>query len=136
MTEKETKLLYGKRILLAEDCDISAALIAELFCRQGILVNRAENGIMALEAMKKSAYGEYKLILMDINMPKMNGLDAAFAIRQLERPDAARIPIIGISADYPCQNESAEAASYGITDLIPKPIDKDGLCKIQNYMLS
>ena len=136
MTKKENTPLSGKRILLAEDSEISASLISALFRQQGVLVDWVENGALALEAMKKSAYGEYKMILMDINMPEMNGLEAAAAIRQLERPDASRTPILGFSADSPYRYKPEEAAAYGITDIIAKPIDKDGLRKIRKHLLS
>ena len=136
MTEMDEKSLCGKRILLAEDNDISAALISEMFRQYGVLIDRAENGLSALETMRKSAYGEYKTILMDINMPKMNGLESAGAIRRLGRPDAAHIPIIGITADYPYQNSKDEAAAHGITDFIPKPINSAGFFKIRNYLLA
>lgn len=136
MADTNKQFSSEKRILLAEDNDISASLITELFRADGISVDRAENGLAALEAIKNSAYGAYKMILMDINMPKLNGLEAASAIRRLGRPDTACIPIIGITADYPYQNKTEEDRFHGITDFIAKPIDRNSFRKIKDYLFS
>lgn len=116
----------GVKILLAEDNDLNAEIAIELLRMQGAVVTRAENGREALELFKQSARGEIRAILMDIQMPEMNGLEATAAIRALSRPDAAAVPIIAMTANaFREDRETAMAA--GMNGFVPKPIDVNAL---------
>lgn len=116
----------GAEILLAEDNDLNAEIAMELLQMQGAAVTRAENGREALELFKQSAPGEIKAILMDIQMPEMNGLEATAAIRRLPRPDAATVPIIAMTANaFREDRDSAMAA--GMDGFVPKPVDVNAL---------
>ena len=85
-----------------------------------------ENGVQAVDAFKKSGVGYFGLFLTDILMPEMDGYEASRRIRSLDRPDAATMPIIAVSANsFPEDAERSEAA--GITAYIRKPIDPNKL---------
>lgn len=112
----------GAEILLAEDNDLNAEIAMELLRMQGAVVTRAENGREALELFKQSAQGKIKAILMDIQMPEMNGLEATAAIRGLSRPDAATVPIIAMTANA-FQEDKESAMAAGMNGFVPKPID-------------
>ena len=114
--------LNGKRILLAEDNDINREIAIELLNMKNVEVDAVENGKRALEAFEASAPGDYDLILMDIQMPVMNGYDAAAAIRALDRQDARTIPICALTADA-FAADAARARSMGMNEHISKPID-------------
>lgn len=116
----------GAEILLAEDNDLNAEIAMELLRMQGAVVTRAENGREALELFKQSAQGEIKAILMDIQMPEMNGLEATAAIRALPRPDAATVPIIAMTANA-FQEDKESAMAAGMNGFVPKPIDVTAL---------
>ena len=88
-----------KRILLAEDNDINAEICLSVLNAKGAFVERVENGQVAVETFKKHAEHYYDLILMDIQMPEMNGYEATQAIRSLNREDSQSIPIFALSAD-------------------------------------
>lgn len=120
--------LDGKRVLLAEDNDINREIAIELLQMQGVIVESVENGKQAVEAFKKSEPGEYDAILMDIQMPVMNGYDAVIAIRALERSDARKIPIIALTANA-FTVDAAKARSVGMNDHVAKPIDIEYLIK-------
>ena len=92
--EKQKAELKGKHILLAEDIMINAEIIKEILSVRETEIDHAENGRIALEMFEKSPAGYYDAILMDVRMPEMDGLEAAAAIRALDRPDAGTIPII------------------------------------------
>lgn len=131
---KETSL-HGVTILLAEDNDLNAEIAIELLQTQGAVVCRAENGKQALEMFEESPVGNFQIILMDIMMPEMNGLEAATAIRALARPDAKTIPIVAMTANTFKENvESAQEA--GMTGFVPKPIDITNLYEELNRALS
>lgn len=118
--------LQGAHILLAEDNEINAEIAAGLLEEQGAKITWVENGHKAVQAFSDSAAGEFQAVLMDIQMPVMDGLAAAKAIRTLERPDAARIPIIAMTANT-FQEDRDAAAAAGMTGFIPKPLDKEYL---------
>lgn len=115
-------MLRAVRILLAEDNDLNAEIATELLEAQGAQVTRTENGQSALTLFQQSDPDTYQLILMDIMMPQMNGLESTKAIRALARPDAQTIPIIAMTANtFKEDMESALAA--GMNDFVPKPVD-------------
>jgi len=109
------EMLKEVRILLAEDNDLNAEIALQLLELKGAVVSRCENGRLAVERFKESDPGEFQVILMDIQMPEMNGLEATRAIRAMDRPDAAAIPIIAMTANVFKEDVDA-AMEAGPTD--------------------
>ena len=114
--------LQGLHILVAEDIDINWEIISSLLSMFGITSDRAENGRICVDMMRTAEEGAYALIFMDIQMPEMNGLNAARAIRKLENPWAASIPIVAMTADAFSENIT-ECLDAGMNGHISKPID-------------
>ena len=114
--------LKGKRILLVEDNAINMEIAEELLSTQGFLVETAENGSLALEKVAQSQPGYYDLILMDIQMPVMDGHEAARRIRQFADRRLARIPIIALSANAFAEDYQ-KSMDAGMNAHFPKPID-------------
>jgi len=111
----------GKTILLAEDIEINRTLIALFLEETKVAIDEAENGCAAVE-MFKAAPDKYKVILMDIQMPQLDGLSATRQIRASGLPNAQTIPIIAMTGD--AQKEDAElSAQAGMNGHIVKPID-------------
>lgn len=123
---KSKKSLNGLHVLLAEDNDINAEIAEELLKMQNITVVRAVDGQQAASLFAQSGVGEYDLILMDINMPVMNGLEASRKIRGMSRRDALKVPILAMTANT-FQEDREEAACAGMTDFLPKPFDAEQL---------
>ena len=114
--------LKGCKILVAEDNEINMEIVTELLQMKGIEVIQAWNGREAVEAFAKSAVGEISMILMDMQMPEMDGCEAAQAIRSLDRGDAASVPIIAVTANAFTEDISATMAA-GMNAHISKPIN-------------
>ena len=114
------------RILMAEDNQINAMVAVEVLQEKGAQVDVAENGQRAVDAFSSHPAGYYDLILMDIQMPVMDGHTAARTIRGLDRPDAARIPIYALSADAFVEDERLSRES-GMNGHLTKPIDYEML---------
>ena len=114
--------LKGLNILVAEDIEINWMIISGMLSMIGITSEQAENGRICVEKMRTAADGTYDLIFMDVQMPVMNGLDAARAIRQLENPRAASIPIVAMTAEAFSENVT-ECLDAGMNGHIAKPID-------------
>ena len=114
--------LQGLHILVAEDNDINWEIISAMLSMFGITTERAENGRVCVDMMRAAAEGSYTLIFMDIQMPEMNGLDATRAIRKLEDPWAASIPIVAMTADAFSENVT-ECLEAGMNGHIAKPVD-------------
>ena len=112
----------GKRILLAEDNDLNAEISMELLKIQGAEVCRAVDGAEAVEIFGKSRPGEFQAVLMDIQMPVMDGLTACRRIRGLSHPDALTIPIVAMTANSFKEDEDA-ALEAGMNDFLTKPVD-------------
>ncbi len=114
--------LNGKSILVAEDHAINQLIIMRLLEKQGARVTLAKDGMEVFEKFKSSAENEYDYIFMDIQMPLMNGYEAAAAIRECAHSQAKTIPIIEMSANvFPEQH--ARALSYGMNGCVSKPVD-------------
>ena len=92
-------IFQDTKILLAEDNDINAEIACEILEMSGFEVDVACNGMEALERYRNSSLGYYDLILMDIQMPEMNGYDTTVAIRSLNRKDAKEVPILAMTAN-------------------------------------
>ena len=129
------KLLEGIPSLMAEDNDLNADIAAQLLEIQGAKVSRSVNGRQAVEMFSESRPGEFRVILMDIQMPEMNGLDAARAIRSLDRPDAADIPIVAMTANTFTEDVD-EAMAAGMNEFIPKPLDVNYLYRLLRELLN
>lgn len=114
--------IEGCRLLLVEDNDLNAEIAATLLEDDGACVSIAGDGAQALEAFAKSPAGTFDAILMDVMMPKMDGLAATRAIRALDRPDAARIPIIAMTGKA-FQEDVQECLDAGMNAHLAKPID-------------
>ena len=112
----------GLHVLLAEDNDLNAEIACELLSEAGLVVDRAEDGAEALAAFEASPVGHFDAILMDVQMPNMNGYEATRRIRALDRKDAEVIPVIAMSANAFAEDVSASLAS-GMDAHLSKPID-------------
>ena len=122
----DQKCLCGTRILLTEDNDLNAEIAVELLQEEGCTVDRAKDGVECVDMLEKAANGTYQLILMDIQMPVMNGYDAARKIRGLDDPQKANIPIIAMTANA-FTEDSQVALDAGMNDHIAKPINMNVL---------
>ena len=120
--------LEGMRFLAAEDNEINAEILSELFSLEGASCEVMPNGQLAVERFCQSEPGEFDAILMDVQMPVMNGHQAARAIRALEREDAGTIPIIAMTANAFVEDEKA-ALEAGMDAHVPKPLDMELLKK-------
>ena len=120
--------LKGKRVLMAEDNEINALVAKQIMEKAGIIVETAFNGAVALQKFKNSEAGYYDLILMDVRMPVMDGLQTTAEIRKLKRIDAERIPIIAMTADAFTEDVAA-ALDVGMNGHIAKPIELEVLYK-------
>ena len=130
----DQKCLCGTRILLTEDNDLNAEIATELLQEEGCTVDRAKDGVECVDMLEKAANGTYQLILMDIQMPVMNGYDAAKKIRRMEDPQKAGIPIIAMTANAFSEDKQA-ALDVGMNDHIAKPINMNILVPtIQKYL--
>lgn len=118
----DQKCLCGTRILLTEDNDLNAEIATELLQEEGCTVDRAKDGVECVDMLEKAANGTYQLILMDIQMPVMNGYDAAKKIRRMDDPQKAGIPIIAMTANAFSEDRQA-ALDVGMNDHIAKPIN-------------
>lgn len=110
------------RILLVEDNEINREIETELLERMGFLIDPAENGRIALEKVERSSPGDYDLIIMDLQMPVMDGWQASEAIRKLPDPNLSNIPIIALSANTMI-SDRRRALESGIDFFLPKPLD-------------
>ncbi len=113
--------LKGKRILLCEDHPLNADIAVRLLERQGMQVTVAKNGKIGVEIFQKSTPDFFQLVLMDVRMPIMDGLEATKAMRASARDDARRIPIVGMSANA-YDEDFQRAREAGMNDYIAKPV--------------
>ena len=130
----DKKSLSGTKILLAEDNDLNAEIAVELLQEEGCTVDRAKDGVECVDMLEKAANGTYQLILMDIQMPVMNGYDAAKKIRRMDDLPKADIPIIAMTANAFSEDKQA-ALDAGMNDHVAKPINRNILVPtIQKYL--
>ena len=123
------KSIKGLHILLAEDNELNMEIAEFVLQNGGADVTKAWNGQEAVELFRKSAYGEFDAILMDIMMPVMNGYEAAKMIRSLDREDAKTIPIIAMTANA-FMEDRLKAKEAGMNEHIVKPLDVELLIKV------
>ena len=133
-TSSDKKSLCGVKILLTEDNDLNAEIATELLQEEGCTVDRAKDGVECVDMLEKAANGTYQLILMDIQMPVMNGYDAATKIRRMDDPQKADIPIIAMTANAFSEDKQA-ALDAGMNDHVAKPINMNILVPtIRKYL--
>ena len=124
--EVDNKTLVGKHILLAEDNDLNAEIAITILERAGLQVDRVENGVECVNKVIENPYGAYDLILMDIQMPKMDGYKATKEIRSLQDQDKASIAIVAMTANA-FEEDKKKAFDVGMDGHIAKPINIEDL---------
>ena len=121
-----TEILEGRNILIAEDNNLNAEIAEAILERAGLKTERVENGIQCVNRIMEMPTGTYDMILMDIQMPQMDGYKATQAIRNLPDKDKACIPIIAMTANA-FEEDKREAIAAGMNGHIAKPIQVDKL---------
>ena len=124
--ETYSEILKDRKILLAEDNDLNAEIAEAILERAGLKTERVEDGIQCVNKIEKMPAGTYDMILMDIQMPKMNGYKATQAIRRLPDKDKAYIPIVAMTANA-FEEDKRDAFAAGMNGHIAKPIQVDKL---------
>lgn len=134
-TETKPERPYsGHRVLLVEDNELNREIAMELLSSTGAEIDTAENGKIAVEKVMASPEGHYQLIFMDMQMPVMNGCDAAMAIRVLERGDTKTLPIIAMTANA-FADDRQRTREAGMNEHLAKPIDIEQLYQILHKFL-
>ncbi len=121
-TAVDPNTFAGKRILLAEDNDLNAEIATEILGEAGFAVERAEDGIICVDMLNKHGIGYYDLVLMDVQMPNMDGIKATTVIRQLPDRAKAEIPIVAMTANA-FEEDRKKCFKAGMNGFISKPID-------------
>ena len=129
LEKEEENDLEGMYFLAAEDNEINAEILREILSMENAGVEIVENGKLAVERFANSSENEFDAILMDVQMPVMNGYDATRAIRALEREDALEIPIIAMTANAFAEDEK-EALNAGMNVHLAKPINVELLKQV------
>ena len=127
--------IAGKRILMAEDNDLNAEIATELLEKEGLLIERVSDGAACIRKLEEAEAGYYDLILMDIQMPVMDGYQAARAIRQMSDQEKAKIPIVAVTANA-FEEDREKAMSIGMNDHISKPINMNALILVFQRLLN
>ena len=130
----DTNDFEGKRLLLAEDNELNREIALEILGEYGFDIDTAENGLEAFEKMSASRPGEYDLVLMDIQMPIMDGYEATRRIRLLDKPEQSKVPIIAMTANAFDEDRKA-ALECGMNGFISKPLNMNELIHVLNRML-
>jgi len=125
----------GKRILLAEDNDLNAEIAMEILSEAGFVIDRAEDGQICCDMLLKAETGAYSVVLMDIQMPNMNGYEAARTIRRMQDPEKSNIPILAMTANA-FEEDKREAIRSGMNGHVAKPIVVQELMRELSIILS
>ncbi len=125
----------GKKILLVEDNELNREIAVEILQEAGFLLDTAEDGTEAVEKMRHADAGKYDLILMDVQMPQMDGYEATGIIRKLDEPWKAKIPIIAMTANAFAQDRK-KAFDAGMSGYIAKPIDVSKMMEVLKGFLN
>ena len=133
-TDKMTSTFHAERLLLVEDNELNQEIATEILQEAGFAVEVAGNGQTAVEMLEKSTPGYYQLILMDVQMPVMNGYEATRAIRKLKNTQLASIPILAMTANA-FEEDKQEALNSGMNGHIAKPINIEVLMRELNNIL-
>ena len=126
---KQNIHLTGSKILLVEDNDLNREIAAAILEEMNVQVEEAENGKVAVEMVRSSTPGYYGMVLMDIQMPVMDGYEAPRAIRALDRPDADTLPIIAVSANA-FEDDIVKFKEAGMNEHIAKPFNLEKLDEV------
>jgi CheY-like chemotaxis protein len=126
--------LSGRRVLLAEDMEINAEIMIDILEMEGVEADHAKNGKLAVEMFAQSGIGGYSAILMDVRMPEMDGLEATAAIRALRREDAARIPIIALTANA-FDEDVQRSLQAGMNAHLTKPVEPNVLYQVLGELI-
>ncbi len=121
-TESDAAILVGKRVLLAEDNELNAEITMTILEDMGIQSERAEDGAVCVEMLEKAGPGYYDLVIMDIQMPNMNGYEAARTIRKMTDSEKAGIPIVALTANA-FEEDKKKALEAGMNRHLAKPVD-------------
>ncbi len=131
---KAAESLKGKRLLLVEDNELNREIAVEILSESGFKVETAEDGTVAVDMVKNSKPGYYSLILMDVQMPIMNGYEATRAIRALDNKELANIPVVAMTANA-FEEDKKAALDSGMNNHIAKPIEFEKLNEVLNELL-
>ena len=126
--------LSAYRCLMAEDNDLNAEIAADILAESRLQVDRARDGAEAVDMLLHAPQGYYDIILMDIQMPRMNGYDATRAIRSDSRADCRTIPIVAMTANAFAEDVQAARAA-GMDEHIAKPLDLKALARVMSRYL-
>ena len=126
--------LKGKKLLLVEDNELNREIAQEILEESGFVIDTAEDGTIAVEKMKNSQPGDYDLILMDVQMPIMNGYEATKAIRALDDPVLSSIPIVAMTANA-FDEDRKNALESGMNAHVAKPINVQNLMDVLQTLL-
>jgi len=126
--------LAGRRVLIAEDMEINAEILMDILEMEEIEADHAENGRIAVDMFSASEPGAYSAVLMDIRMPEMDGLEAAEAIRALDRPDAKTIPIIALTANA-FDEDVQRSLQAGMNAHLTKPVEPEVLYRTLDELI-
>lgn len=129
------KALHTGRILLVDDNELNQEIATAILEEAGFSIETAENGQIAVDMLKSSGHGHYQLILMDVQMPVMNGYEATMEIRRLADPSLASIPILAMTANA-FEEDKQEALSCGMNGHIAKPINIEKLMETLDEILA
>ena len=124
--EDEADSLQGRRVLIVEDMELNAEIVSDLLDMEGVITEWAENGQVAVDMFAKSKSGYYDAVLMDLRMPIMDGLEAARAIRAMNRYDAQTVPILALTANA-FEEDVRKTMEAGMNVHMSKPVDAEQL---------
>ena len=124
----------GRHLLLVEDNELNREIALEILGEYGFRIDTAENGALALEKVSASGPGDYDLVLMDIQMPVMDGYEATRRIRRLDDPAQSSIPIITMTANAFDEDRKA-ASESGMNGFVSKPIDIKEIIHVLNSVI-
>ena len=127
-------ILKGKKVLLVEDNELNREIAEDMLSEEGMIVETVEDGDIAVEKMRNAIEGQYDVILMDIQMPRMNGYEATMAIRSLPGSYAAMVPIIAMTANA-FEEDKQNAFASGMNGHLAKPIEISKLLKMLSRFL-
>jgi CheY-like chemotaxis protein len=132
--EAEESSLSGRHVLLAEDMEINAEIMIDLLDMEGISADHAENGQIAVDLFASHPEKYYDAVLMDVRMPVMDGLEAARALRALDRPDAKTVPIIALTANA-FDEDVQRSLQAGMNAHLSKPVEPERLYETLAHLI-
>lgn len=122
--ENETDVIVGMKVLVVEDNELNLDIVQEVLKERGLIVTGAENGQIAVDLFGENPPGTFDVILMDMHMPVLDGVEATKQIRAMERPDAKTIPILALTAND-CEEDIRRTREAGMNDHLTKPFDME-----------